>query len=633
MLNKVSWPDTGQVLTVDEPIIDLVDAFRVLRRHRRLFAIVLFSMIAVAVVYLLLVPPRYTASALLFFDAHQTDGLQQPAAVNPATDSAYVDSQIEVLKSDAIARAVITKLNLDSDPEFLAPPNPISAAIGAITRFVGSLFSNDDKASGPVDRLAPFVGFFKSNLTVKRVGLTYVADVAYRSLDREKAAKISNAVVDAYIVAQLDSKYQAADQAAAWLQKRVKDLETKAQSAEKTVAEFKTQNKISDGGQPLTDAELATLSGQRRAALSDLESTALTYRTLHENFVQRATQQQLLPTTEARAVSAAFPPLEKSDPKTLLILAAAGLLGTVGGIAAAFAREHLNAAFVSPVQLEKELGIRCLGMFPALPKPTSKPSRRRDGKRTGRFGAGVRSGSQGQEITRRIMSRDPQRYTRAIDEPFSLWSEALRFLAADIMNQADRGTVIGVGSALAGEGKSMAAGNLAQLMADAGRKVLLVDCDLRNPGLTRSLAADAKQGLLEALANQKVPFEQLVWRDAATGLQFLPAPLPALHAVHPTRTLSSESMQKLLADAQKNYDHVILDLPPMAPVADVKAASHLINYFILVVEWGQTPQSVVLDALGAAPVIAGKVMGAVLNKASPSALQYTESYRAQHHSG
>jgi len=627
MLNKLAWPDTGQVHAVDEPLIDLVDAFRVLRRQRRLFAVVLISVLAIAVVYLFVTPSRYTGSALVFFDAHQTDGLQQPTAVNPATDATYVDSQIEVLKSDAIARAVITKLHLDSDPEFLAPPNPMLATIAAITRFIGGLFSDGSNASSNADRLGPFVAFFRSNLTVKRVGQTYVADVGYRSLNPEKAARISNAIVDAYIVAQLESKYQAADKAADWLQERVKDLESKAQAAEKTVAEYKAQNNT-PGARAPTEADLATLSSQRRAALADLESKAQTYRTLHESFVQRATQQQLLQTTEARAVSAAFPPLEKSDPKTMLVLAAAFLLGTVGGIAAAFAREHLNAAFISPSQLEKELGIRCLGMFPALPKVRSNHGRRQRATIGERLRALARSGNQSHEPTPRIISRDPERYTRAVDEPFSLWSEAIRFLAADIMGQTDHGTVIGFGSALAGEGKSMAAGNLAQLMADAGRNVLLVDCDLRNPGLTRSLAPEAKKGLLDALANDEAPLEQFVWRDPATGLQFLPAPLPRNHAEHPTRTLSSKSMQELVAVAQKTYDHVILDLPPMGPVADVKAASHLIDYFILVVEWGRTSQSVVVDALGAMPVVAGKVIGAVLNKASPSALQYAESYQS-----
>jgi Mrp family chromosome partitioning ATPase len=74
---------------------------------------------------------------------------------------------------------------------------------------------------------------------------------------------------------------------------------------------------------------------------------------------------------------------------------------------------------------------------------------------------------------------------------------------------------------------------------------------------------------------------------------------------------------------------VVLDLPPISPVADVKAVSHLIDAFVLVIEWGRTSQAVVLDSLSTAPTVAGKLLGAVLNKASPSALKYAESYRAR----
>jgi capsular exopolysaccharide synthesis family protein len=621
VLNTVTWPGTGQAVPIDEPLINLVEAFQLLKRQRRVFAIVFAFVITCAVTYLVITPPRYTASALLLFDAHPSDGLQQPTVPSPATDSAYVDSQIEVLRSDAIARAVITKLNLDTDPEFVEPASPVLAALSAAARFLRRLITAPDMDANS-DPLGPFVAFFQSNLQVKRVGMTYVAEISYRSRDRAKAAKISNAIVEAYIFAQLDSKYRAAGQAAAWIQERVRELETQAQSAERAVAEYKAKNNVAET-RGLSDAELATISGQRRAALADLESKAQTYRSLHESFVQRAGQ-QMLPTTDARLVSAAVPPIEKSDPKVLLVLAAACLVGAVGGVAAAFAREHLNGAFVSPGQLEKELGTRCLGLFPSLPKRASG-----SGRADAAGGERLRGSGKGQENARRLISRDPHRYTRAIDEPFSLWSESIRFLATEVMGQCQHGCVIGVGSALAGEGKSMAAANLAQLIADAGRKVLLVDCDLRNPGLTRRLAPEATQGLLDGLANDKMPLDDFVWRDPATGLHFLPAPRRLIQTVHPTRTLSSDRMQKLLTRAQETYDYVILDLPPISPVADVKAISQFIDSFVLVVEWGRTPQAAVVDALNSVPAVAGKLMGAVLNKASSSALTYAESYRAR----
>jgi capsular exopolysaccharide synthesis family protein len=616
MLKTADRTERVQAAGFNEPVIDLIAAIGVLRRQRRLIICVLVLTIGAALVYLITAPSRYTGHAMLFFDVHSSDGLQQPVSVNASADSAYVDSQVEVLTSDDIARSVIKKLELDRDDEFLTPAHPIlSAVLGFPSKLIDAVIGNDDGAGTARDPLGPLIQFFKSNLTVKRVGLTYVVDVNYRSTDRVKAANISNAVVDAYIVAQLDSKYQAARQAGSWLGDRVKELQAQAQNAETAVAAYKAQNDIADTGRALTEPELAKLSAQRRAALKDLESKAQTYRMLHEAFVQKATQQQSLPSSEARVVSKAFPPVEKSDPKTLLILAAALLIGTVGGIAAAFAREHLNAVFVSPDQVRKELGTHCLAVFPVVPALSGKQRRK------------LLPATAARSAESRIISRDLKGYTRAVDEPFSLWSEALRFLAADIVGMSRRAPVIGIGSALAGEGKTMTAANLAEVIADSGRKVLLVDCDLRNPGLTRRLTPNARRGLLDALSGAAL--EDLVWCDPATGMHLLPAPPLSAHATHPSGALSSAAMQKLLESARAAYQLVILDFPPIVQVADVKAASHLIDSFILVIEWGRTPQSTVLDALDTAPLVADKLIGAVLNKANLSVLAKLESYRSR----
>jgi succinoglycan biosynthesis transport protein ExoP len=311
-------------------------------------------------------------------------------------------------------------------------------------------------------------------------------------------------------------------------------------------------------------------------------------------------------------------------------LAAAVLVGSVAGLAAAFAREHLNAVFLSPSQIKKELGTTCLGVFPALPDQSRRSRREQRGIDTKGTHALPENGSPVRDGDARVITRDPERYTRAVDDPFSTWSEAIRFLAADILDASRPAAVIGVCSALPGEGKSMAAANLAELIADAGRKVLLVDCDLRNAALTRKLTPGAMEGLPEAIATPSAPLGALVWRDPVTGLDFLPAPLPFVRSTHPSGALSSKPMQELLASAQNYYDYVILDLPPITPVADVKAVSHFMESFILVIEWGRTAQSVVLDALNSAPLVGEKLMGAVLNKANPSMLESLESYKARY---
>ena len=80
-------------------------------------------------------------------------------------------------------------------------------------------------------------------------------------------------------------------------------------------------------------------------------------------------------------------------------------------------------------------------------------------------------------------------------------------------------------------------------------------------------------------------------------------------------------LRALLESVQDSYDYVILDLPPITPGADVKAISHLIDAFILVIEFGRTSQQAVIDALNAAPTVREKLLGTVLNKADPNELR------------
>src|SRR5262249_12239597 len=154
-------------------------------------------------IYLAVTPTRYTASSLLLFDVRQTQPFQQQSYPNPVTDSAYVDSQLEVLKSESIATSVIRNLNLLAAPEFVRQDTGI---LNAPRRILDSVLGGGG-GSPELTQWSYAISVFQSNLEVKRVGLTYVVQVGYRSHDAGKAARISNAVTQAYIIAQLASKY------------------------------------------------------------------------------------------------------------------------------------------------------------------------------------------------------------------------------------------------------------------------------------------------------------------------------------------------------------------------------------------------------------------------------------------
>ena len=624
-MHKVAWQKTTgagdpQVAGAEEPLIDLGEAFRILRRRRGLVASILALAVSGAVVYLAMTPARYTASSMLLFDVRKNEPFQQQGYLNAAADSAFVDSEVEVLKSENLARSVVRTLSLQSDPEF-APSAGFAAAIQGFIGGIVEAVLGTSRTSTESDQFGRVVRLFQKNLTIKRTGLTYVVSIDYRSLDPNKAARISNAAAEAYLVGELESKYQAARRANVWLQDRINELKAQAEKTERSVAEYKAKNNVDTSGPRPNEQQLVDASSERRIILKDLESSAQTYRALHEALLQRVTeftQQQSFPATEARVVSPASPPLENSEPKVLIALGVASILGLVGGFGAAFAREYLDRTFRSSKQVEKEVGVECLGILPAIaPARWRLPKWRR----------GVASGE-------RIVSASMELHRFVVGEPLSRFAETIRDLkvAADTADLHRSDKVIGITSARPHEGKTLLAANLSEMIALSGCKVLLIDCELRNGGLTGQFAPKAKGGLLEVVAGQGA-VNDFILRDPITNLHFLPAVKlaggrdqntkeqlsPA--ALFQRTQLTPMGLKALLESVQDSYDYVILDLPPITPVADVKAISHLIDAFILVIEFGRTSQQAVIDALNAAPTVSEKLLGAVLNNADPDELR------------
>src|SRR5262249_1475539 len=282
----------------------------------------------------------------------------------------------------------------------------------------------------------------------------------------------------------------------------------------------------------------------------DLESSAQTYRALHEQLLQRIaefTQQQSFPATEARVVFSASPPLEKSEPKTFRILGVASLLGLVGGLGAAFARQYFDGGLRSSRQVQKEIGIDCLGLLPTI---GLTPRQLRQLRRHAPNGV-------------RVMSRSVGPHRFVVGDPLSRFAETIRSLqvVADSVDCHRPNTVVGVTSALCGEGKSLVAANLSEMIAISGRRVLLIDCELRNGGLTGQFTPQAKAGLLEVIAGGALA-KEVTWRDPDTGLDFLPAvktpvgydslsPAGLLQRTQLTRA----GLRTLLPSVNRGYDY------------------------------------------------------------------------------
>jgi succinoglycan biosynthesis transport protein ExoP len=215
---------------------------------------------------------------------------------------------------------------------------------------------------------------------------------------------------------------------------------------------------------------------------------------------------------------------------------------------------------------------------------------------------------------------------QVVEQPLSGFAEAFRSIkiAADIGGSTRNQKVIAITSTVPGEGKSTVSANLAQLIAHSGKRVILLDGDLRNPTLTRAMAPGAKTGLMEVLNNQ-MTLNSVFWTDEETGLNFVPTLLKSKTA-HTNEILASDSFKKFVDGLRNSYDYVIIDLSPLAPVVDVRATTKIVDSYIYVVEWGKTRKSLVQQLLRGTPELSDLLLGVVLNKADIRVMGRYEDY-------
>ncbi|WP_036257259.1 polysaccharide biosynthesis tyrosine autokinase [Methylocapsa aurea] len=243
------------------PLIDALNSsIKIVRRQLPIISVIMLCSIALAVLYLFNTPPLFTADGAMVIDTRKVQVLQQQSVLGDIQiDASTVQTQVEVLKSDNIGLAVIRKLHLSDDPEFVGPSKGLMSAIRGL---LGG-FSKPEPPPTEADRELAALGYFNSHRTVSRQGLTYVIEIGFTSLDPNKAAQIVNAIVSAYVDDQLDAKYQAARRAGVWLLERIKELRAQATATERAVVDFKEKNNIVEaGGKLIGEQQLAEVNSQ-----------------------------------------------------------------------------------------------------------------------------------------------------------------------------------------------------------------------------------------------------------------------------------------------------------------------------------------------------------------------------------
>ncbi len=296
------------------------------------------------------------------------------------------------------------------------------------------------------------------------------------------------------------------------------------------------------------------------------------------------------PSVEVTVVAPAEVPRSPSSPDVLLNTVAGIVLGLGFGVLAALGREALDTRVRAAEQVTALTGrpvVATLGV----------------------------DDTRGRRVVVESDPHSPQA------EEYRQLRTNLQFLAVG-GRAADGGgagrQVIAVTSSLAGEGKSTVAVNLAVALAETSSRVLLVDADLRRPSVASRLGLEGAAGLTTVLLGE-ADVADVVQGWGRTGLDVLPS---GILPPNPTELLASPAMHRLLDDVRGRYDHVVVDCPPLLPVADGTVLATLVDGTLLLANATRVRRHQLAESVRSLGRVSAPVLGVVLNQVHRSRSTY-----------
>ncbi len=317
-----------------------------------------------------------------------------------------------------------------------------------------------------------------------------------------------------------------------------------------------------------------------------------------------------LRSSNIRVVDPAMVPAYPARPAKTRNITLAFLIGLVGGIGLALLREYMDNTVKSPDDVEALSRLPSLAVVPTFSESSGDRSRVK---------LLLGDASNGHEKRIELVAQHL---------PKSQMSEAFRALrTALLLSQADHPPqVILVTSALPREGKTTAAANLAVTLAQLGDRTLLIDADLRKPGVGRllNLAGGKYAGLSSYLAGVSSLELVTIQHPVIPNLSAIPTgPLPP----NPADLLSSHKLADAIAELREKFKFIVIDSPPIMAATDAVILSVKADGVLLVVRSGETPKEAFTRTRDLLLSVKCHILGVVLNAVDPSAPDYYYSYR------
>ncbi len=643
----------------------LLDYWHILFRHRvTLLKFALGGLLAATVISLVQTPIYRVRTSL---EIQSTNFLEMKgsndSAGSYASPESYVETQVKLLQSESLLEDVIDKLKLHKERP--------TTGWGAFAAGVQRIFELSKTSRLP--EREELIRQIERNLTVRTSGNSRLLEVLYESPDPKRAADFANTLVSEFIELSQEerwkSKFEGAKnkpadslpemledptmreyrQKLTELQRQYAELSAtltpehyKVQRVQAQINELKSEmqkersnvlRRIGNeyAGALRREKLLSDAHANQEKVVADQSNKAIHYDTLkrdvdsnrhlYEVMLQRVKEASLataMRDSNVLVVDRARPPLLPYRP-SLPMNAAIGLFsGVFLGFGFVVLRERIDRRISAPGDAQVYLDLPELGVLPfdQAAVPLQIPNRvqpHRSATPLPQDSAVTSSLGDCPELA--TWKRKP-----------SLLAECARTTLTSILLPSQNGEgprIIVLTSPCPGDGKTTVACNLSIAVAEIGRKVLLIDGDLRRPRLHKVFGMANSGGLSDVLwadtSLETVPLSQLVRETEVSGLCILPG---GSCGVTPSNLFYSPRMSRLLMRLRMEFDMILIDAPPMIHLADARVLGRLADGVILVVRAGQTTTESALFASQRFAEDGTRVLGTVLNSWDPKTSQH-----------
>ena len=543
-------------------------------------------------------------------------------------DNNAANTEVETLRSRSLLGRVVDDLNLVHDPDF--NPDPTTSlshvAQNTLARWVPLIPpASSPNLTANQNRTLTIDGLLKV-ITVSNVPDSMVFEVVVESADPAKAARIANTLSQFYIDRQISIKTTKNTQITQWLDTRVRQLQQQLEEKETGLAEFSADMELIS---PETHAALSADFKALRAKIVHLEDRASSphlanrlagLRKLEQNLRPQLIQQttdlgqlqqlqrevfaaqqiytqflsQLEETTaqidlaqpDSTILSLAETPVIPVRPRPMLVLLMTSVLGLFLAGGRLVYQETGRQTFRSEQELEDEIGQTVLGQLPLFPVK-------------------LRGGL----------------FSRLESQNGGTAYETLRQLRSSVFGGLKAGPqVMMITSSLPNEGRSMLTLALAQSVAKIGQRVLVIDGDLRQKGLTEivHIPVGFENGVLDVIA-QRCILSDAIWRCQALKIDVLGG---AGCTENPADLFSDTAFGDLLSTARDSYDVILIDTPPILAVPDARVVGAYVDTILYAVQWNQTKADAVREGLRSLRQSRLHIRGLVLTQIDRKALRH-----------